>query len=263
MKGQGTNFARCGTVPCAFVAAIFLAGAALAAPGPATRTARAADGDAQANVRAVAPPPPIRSETDTQLIRRSGGDPAAGGSGLKPTGMELSRVIGALAAVIGLILALKWGGKKLLRTPGAGRTSRAVQVLARSAVSPRQQILLLRVGRRVIVVGDSGSQMNALSEITDADEVAALVGQIQDDKPDLAARAFGAMFRRARSGMESNDEAEAEHPQDGTGASVSEAPSAEPADAEEAEAAAISDTREELNGLMKKVRLMSRQLRNS
>ncbi|HWE94809.1 MAG TPA: flagellar biosynthetic protein FliO [Tepidisphaeraceae bacterium] len=261
MKGQGPNFVGRETLTCAFVAAVFLAGAALAAPGPATRTAHAADGDPQANSRAVAPPPPNRSETDKQLIRRGGADAGAAGSGLKPTGMELSRVVGALAAVIGLILALKWGGKKLLRTPGAGRTSRAVQVLARSAVSPRQQILLLRVGRRVIVVGDSGSQMNALSEITDADEVAALVGQIQGEKPDLAARAFGAMFRRARGGMEVDEEPEAQPSNDGA-AAPGESPPTEPMDAEEAEAATISDTREELNGLMEKVRLMSRQLRN-
>lgn len=253
---------------------VLLAGMVSAAPGPVTRPARAADGDALANIRDTAPPAPIRSQTDSQPIRRSGADATGGTSASKP-GMELPRVVGALAAVIALILLLKWAGKKLLQPPGAAKTSRAVQVLARSAVSPRQQILLVMVGKRVLVVGDSGAQMNALSEITDPDEVAALVGQVQGEKPDLAARAFGAMFGRARAGIGGADETEeVESPAAGgvlrqsraTGGADAIDAHADGADAvddpADPEEAMISDTREELNGLMERVRLMSRQLRN-
>ncbi len=52
-----------------------------------------------------------------------------------------------------------------------------MRLLSRTVLSPKQQVLLLQVGRRVIVVGDGGAAgMRPLCEITDPDEVAALVG---------------------------------------------------------------------------------------
>ena len=72
----------------------------------------------------------------------------------------------------------------------AGATT-AVQLLSRTVLSPKQHVMLLRVGRRLVVIGDSGGQMSALSEITDPDEVAALVGQIRDEKLTAAGPTFG------------------------------------------------------------------------
>src|SRR4029077_6101766 len=79
----------------------------------------------------------------------------------------------------------------------------AVQVLSRSPLTPRQQVVLLKVGRRVLVVADNGSQMNSLCQITDPDEVAGLVGQLRSEKGSGAgqgagAGAFGGLFGRSR-----------------------------------------------------------------
>jgi flagellar biogenesis protein FliO len=169
-------------------------------------------------------------------------------------GLELPRIAGALAIVIGLIFALQWGGRKLFRNGAVGRSTRAVQVLARAPLAPRQHVVLLRVGRRIIVVGDSGSQMNALCEITDADEIAALLGQLQDEKSMLPTRAFGALFSRAKQDME-------DHQEDPAGDdAASEMP--DPSTAETADDASISDTREEITGLMAKIRLLSTHFRD-
>ena len=107
----------------------------------------------------------------------------------------------ALAVVIALILLLRWGGRRMFGLPGGGRASHAVQVLSRSALTPRQQVVLLKVGRRVLVVADNGSQMNSLCQITDPDEVAGLVGQLRTEKGNAAgagAGAFGGLFGRSR-----------------------------------------------------------------
>ena len=136
----------------------------------------------------------------------------------------------------------------------AGKSTRAVQILARSSISPRQHILLLRVGRRVIVVGDSGAQMNPLSEISDPDEVASLLGQLQDEKSRLPSRAFSALFNRARDdmdGQETEPSADEEMHQD-AGESATEEPPVDPA---------ISDTRDEITGLMDKIRVLSKHFR--
>lgn len=58
-------------------------------------------------------------------------------------------------------------------------------------------MVLLQVGRRVLVLGDSISQMNCLCQITDADEVAKLLGQIQRDRTSIATSPFTSWFAKA------------------------------------------------------------------
>src|SRR6185295_17419760 len=94
-----------------------------------------------------------------------------------------SRVAWSLALVIGIIIGLRLLAKWYL--PGsAGRGgSGAVQVLLRQPIAPRQQIVIMKVGSRLLVVGDSGQQMNTLCEITDPDEIAAMLSQIPTQTP--------------------------------------------------------------------------------
>ena len=141
---------------------------------------------------------------DGSTTRRGGGDDAVrrgcprqrrrppAGTG----GFDVRRIVTALAVVLVLILLARWFVRRFFGVAGAARSTRAVQVLSRSTLSPKQQLMLLRVGRRLLVVGDGGGQLNTLSEITDADEVAALVGQVQDDHSAALSRAFGSLFGR-------------------------------------------------------------------
>ena len=91
--------------------------------------------------------------------------------------LDARRVIFALALVIALIFGLRWVVKKYFPSV-IGGSNGAVRVLSRSPLSPKQHVLLVQVGKRVLVVADNGTQINPLSEITDPDEVALLVGQI-------------------------------------------------------------------------------------
>ena len=111
------------------------------------------------------------------------------------------------------------------------------------------------------MVGDSGSQMNPLCEITDGDEIAALLGQLQDDKVNLPTRAFSALFQRAKHDMSGEEDDSAGSTTSGeVGAGVSE--NAEPAGAEmPADDSAITDTRSEITGLMAKIRVLSTHFR--
>jgi flagellar biogenesis protein FliO len=102
---------------------------------------------------------------------------------LKPTGSlnsnsgsaDLTRMLSALMIVVAVIFVLRWAARRMALVPGAANSG-AVKVISRSTVSPRQQVLVLQVGRRLVVVGDSGGRMNPLCEITDPDEVAAMIG---------------------------------------------------------------------------------------
>jgi hypothetical protein len=109
--------------------------------------------------------------------------------------------------------------------------------------------LLMRVGRRLLVVADNGSQLAFLSQITDPDEVATLIGQVQGEKLDVAGRTFGALFGRLKSDETSE---------------TSEVTTPAPVDESSAEAGMpgldtpdMSSARAELSGLMEQVRLAS------
>src|SRR5215212_1553416 len=71
-----------------------------------------------------------------------------------PTNLDTGRVIAALVAVLALILLLRWALRKFIPASLA-RNSRGVRVIARTEIAPKQQVLILQIGRRLLVVGDS------------------------------------------------------------------------------------------------------------
>jgi len=131
----------------------------------------------------------------------TGKSAAAGAS----TGFDATRVVLSLGAVIGLIFILKYFGRRFLALPATGSGGGVVQVLHRTTLSPRQQLVLIRVGRRVVLVGNTGAGMSALCEVSEPDEVAELIGQVQRGKSDSATAAFGSAFRRERQEFEAID----------------------------------------------------------
>jgi flagellar biogenesis protein FliO len=209
---------------------------------------------AQATKPAVAILPPATQPTgqhEKQAIQRAASaastKPSTGSKTVPPisTGLDTTRVVLSLVLVIGVIFLLRWIAQQFFGAPSTKKSSRAVQVLSRSMITPKQHVLLLQVGRRVIVVGDSGTQMNPLCEITDADEIASLVGQLRQDKADPVSRAFGTFFGKAEKDY-SADAAEDRPP-----AAAGNDPDLDPA---------LATTQAELSGLIDKVRSVSKRL---
>ena len=112
------------------------------------------------------------------------------------TTFDTGRVMLSLALVVGLILFLKWGGKKIFGMPSVGHSG-VMQVVSRTMLAPKQQLLLVRVGRRILIVGDSGGRLSGIGQIEDPDEVAGLLSQSKsavDNTPKSVN--FAGMFRR-------------------------------------------------------------------
>jgi flagellar protein FliO/FliZ len=117
-----------------------------------------------------------------EIIRR---ESAAAGGGSVNTGPSATRVALSLAAVLALIVILAIVLKKLAPRGSGGipNGGGAIHVLARAAISPKQRIVLLQVGRKILVLGDcDGHALSTLCEIGDFDEAAALIGQLQTEK---------------------------------------------------------------------------------
>jgi flagellar biogenesis protein FliO len=145
----------------------------------------------------------------------------------------------SLGAVLGLILLLRWAAK---RTMGISDVSggEVMKVLARLNLGPRQQLLLIQVGRRLVMAANTGGQMSALAEITNADEMAEVIGQCNRRKT-TAASTFKSLFGQAAGAYEMSAE---------SGESV------EPVAKETSTAAEVRllATRAELRGLLEKVK---------
>jgi flagellar biogenesis protein FliO len=100
----------------------------------------------------------------------------------------LMRVILALTVTLGLILLTVWGLKWVWEKRGWNQWAeegKAVRVLATTYLSPRKTIYLLEVGKRILVVGVGGDEMNCLDVIREPEEVEALRGAAQQGFPKI------------------------------------------------------------------------------
>lgn len=80
----------------------------------------------------------------------------------------------AMAIVVGLIFALGWLVKRL----GGGKAvsgGGALRLVARANLSPKHQIFLVRLGKRLVLLGAGPQGLATLSEVIDGDEVADLL----------------------------------------------------------------------------------------
>jgi flagellar biogenesis protein FliO len=181
---------------------------------------------------------------ENQAIRRDAGDSTITHQGVAspavPNPFDLRRVFLALTTVLLLIFALRWAVKRFFPSV-VGGTSGIVRILSRSPLTPKQHVLLVQVGKRVLVLADNGTQVSPLSEITDADEVASLIGQTM---PRAAVKeAFEASLDKAEESYEEK--------------SVTDVADAAP---EPEETQSIGLKSGEIDGLMEKVRSLAKQL---
>jgi flagellar biogenesis protein FliO len=229
----------------AALAAFFALGAAAAEPAGAAPAAPIATQPASTAASSSFDSMPIRQSTRATT--------AATQAAAKPTtGLDLQRVFLSLGIVLGLILMLRLMAGRLTGRKGAGRASAAIQVVLRTPLSPRQQLVLIRVGRRLVLMTEGAGQNSVVCEISDPDEVASLVGQLHVESPVPATSPFGALlgrFTRRR-----DDEAAGDEPAADDSSRLDEA-NGEPVDP------AVARTRRELDDLAGKVRSVTRQFK--
>ncbi len=84
----------------------------------------------------------------------------------------LIRVGLTLTCLILVLVGIAWVARRFW--PGGihiGRGTGPIRILARTGLPPRHTLYLIRVGRRILLVGVTGESISTLSEITDAEEV--------------------------------------------------------------------------------------------
>jgi flagellar biogenesis protein FliO len=169
-------------------------------PGrPAASAAPAARGTDDAvgrwleqTVEPAAPRRPLQrnpSARQASLPRSRAGDGTVlldGGLGLMG---PLVVVLGVIAAIT--VLARRWQSRR-----GVPGSSEGITLLARQHLSTRQCLWLVRLGRRLVLLGVSPERIQPLVEVADADEAAAIVSSIESRR----AGSFSASLARFATG---------------------------------------------------------------
>jgi len=146
-----------------------------------------------------APVPDLEDNPETHLIGgRSSNDNVINRTDDNRSGRSFEWLSGfwPLFVVVAVIILMFWLARKYL--PGVRRLggSRTIKLLARTHLSPRQSIALVRVGRRLLVVGQSADRLSALDSISDPQEVSELLGQCESDGASGAVENFKKTFKQ-------------------------------------------------------------------
>lgn len=97
----------------------------------------------------------------------------------------------SLILVVGLFLGVAWCYRKTLSSVAhGGLPKQVVNVLGRTPISARQQMVLVRFGSKLLLVSVIQGEARTLSEITDPLEVDQLAGLCASSQPDSISSSF-------------------------------------------------------------------------
>jgi flagellar biogenesis protein FliO len=107
-------------------------------------------------------------------------------------------VVLALVGILALILRRFLPGRRL---PGNG----VLQVAAKTQLSGKHQLVLVRMGRQLLLLGVSPDRIATLSVVDDPQQVAILLGEIESSRPGSAAHEFGSSFAEEAGAYEEDE----------------------------------------------------------
>lgn len=132
-----------------------------------------------------------RTQSRTPLQPKSKSDDASGNKSNGGTAKMLVSIISSLVLVIGLFLGVALLYRKSISTTlGKGLPKNVVQVLGKTTIAPRQQLVLVRFGSKLVLVSMLQGEARTLSEITDPLEVDQLAGFCESGQSGSMASSF-------------------------------------------------------------------------
>jgi len=138
-----------------------------------------------------------RSGEQEKVARRAIGSSLPYMNGMIP----LAVVLGLIAA--GAMAFKKWGGRLSAAVGGGGRH---MELVSRLALSPKQSVCLVRVGKQLLVVGVTPDQVSRLHLIDHPDTVAGLLAGTKDSGTRAGHGAFGGLFDAESSNYDAMNE---------------------------------------------------------
>jgi flagellar biosynthetic protein FliO len=106
---------------------------------------------------------------------------------------DLVPLLSVLALILVAVLAMKrfLPGRRLLAGGGV------VEVVARTPLSGKQSLVLVKLGERILLLGVTADRISTLSVVDDPDQVATLAGELASHQPSSISREFARSFAEA------------------------------------------------------------------
>jgi len=102
----------------------------------------------------------------------------------------LATVIGSLAIVLGLFLLVVWFTRRALPNASTSLPAEVIETLGRAPLGTRQNMHLVRVGNKLLLLCVSANGADTLTEITDREEVDRIAGICQQNRPNSISTSF-------------------------------------------------------------------------
>jgi len=110
----------------------------------------------------------------------------------KPTSTWSSTIsmVVSLLLVLAIFMGVAWFFRSVAPQPSRPLSKEVVQVLGRTPLAPRQQMVLIRFGRKLVLVSQQLGQTQTLSEIDDPGEVDHLLGLCEESNATSISNSF-------------------------------------------------------------------------
>lgn len=125
-----------------------------------------------------------------------GDSPETAADGATGPVSSIVKMAASLAVALGLFLVVAWLMRRAAPRGSQTLPDEVVEMLGRSPLAGRQQVQLLRVGRKLVLVAVAQGKAETLTEITDPEEVDRLAGLCRKSHPHSASEAFRQVFRQ-------------------------------------------------------------------
>ena len=120
-----------------------------------------------------------------------------------PGTFDVTRVLLATVGVIGLILVMRAGMRKMFPSTATHRGTSAVKVLSRCTISPRQHLLVVQFGKRRRIAGGKPGR-TSIRCVKSPTQAASVLAQAREESVSVA-RKFDSLFGRARKDFDSSE----------------------------------------------------------
>ena len=134
---------------------------------------------------------PVDGPAPLRLSPRSEADAGKLSKPVAPTASgAIGTVVGSLAIVLGLFVVLAWCSRRLTPAGAAQLPKEVLELLGRAPLNSRQQVQLVRIGNKLLLVASTPTGTETLTEITDAAEVERLASLCRRGQPASATGSF-------------------------------------------------------------------------
>ncbi|RQV98025.1 hypothetical protein EH220_04055 [bacterium] len=111
-------------------------------------------------------------------------------------GVEVIKTFAALIGILGLILLMAWGFRRMgLAKGGFEKGVRGWKLLGVKTLAPGKQIYIIEVGNKLLLVGSTDKMMTPLMEIEDFENMDLIAEAVSGSKSPLPS--FKDFLRRA------------------------------------------------------------------